>query len=98
MNLVEDESGTTFDVWVVPRSSRSEIVGVHDGVVKVKLNAPPVDGAANNELVKVIAKRLGISKSATTIVTGETSRTKRLKAKGVTAAKVRDAFEAGSQV
>jgi uncharacterized protein (TIGR00251 family) len=51
----------------------------------VKLKAPPVDGAANSELVELLAKKLRISKSAVEIVSGETSKTKLLKLTGVTA-------------
>ena len=79
-----------FSVRVVPRSSRSEIVGEHDGALKVKLNAPPVDGAANAELIKLFAKRLNVARSDIEIVSGDTSKTKRLRASGVTAAQLRN--------
>ena len=44
-----------FKVQVVPRASRSEIVGEHNGALKIRLAAPPVDGAANEELISVVA-------------------------------------------
>lgn len=64
---------------MIPRASRSEIVGEHDGSLKVKLASPPVDGAANAELIKLFAKKFGVSKSDIEIVSGETSKNKRIK-------------------
>lgn len=78
-----------FPVRVVPRSSRSEIVGEHDGALKVRLNSPPVDGAANAELIKLVAKRLNVARSDIEIVSGEASKTKRLRVSGVTAEQLR---------
>lgn len=92
MGSIEENTFVTFTVRVVPRSSRSEIVGEHDGVLKVKLSSPPVDGAANEELIKLLAKKLGVARSAVTIVGGETSRTKRLRIDGIDAAKLRSVF------
>lgn len=74
----------TFIVRVIPRSSRSEIVGEYDGAVKVRLTSPPVDGAANNELIKLFSKTLGVSRSAVEILSGANSKTKRLRVAGVT--------------
>ena len=88
----QDES-ITFNVRVVPRSSRSEIVGEIDGVMKVKLTSPPVEGAANSELIKLIAGKLGVSRSAVEIIGGDTSKTKRLKVTGVTAEQVRSLLD-----
>jgi uncharacterized protein (TIGR00251 family) len=92
MLLNQEGEVVIITVRVVPRSSRSEIVGEQDGSLKVKLNAPPVDGAANSELVKLISKALGVSRSAVEIIGGETSRTKRLRITGVTVEQVRTAF------
>ena len=79
INITDTGKGVTFDVRVVPRSSRSEIVGEHDGTLKVRLASPPVDGAANAELVKLLAKTFGVSRSDVEIVAGETSKRKRIK-------------------
>ena len=88
--IVVDEKGggVVFNVRVIPRSSRSEVIGEVEGNLKVRLSSPPVDGAANAELIKLIAKTLGVSKSAVEIVSGETSRTKRIRIDGVTAEEV----------
>lgn len=68
----------TISIRVVPRASKSEIVGVFDGIVKVRITAPPVDGAANAEIIKLFSKTFGVSRSDVTIVSGETSRNKRI--------------------
>ena len=86
--MLNDEA-VTFMVRVIPRSSRSEIVGEYDGAIKVRLTSPPVDGAANAELIKLFAKKLGVARSAITIESGESSKTKRLRAAGVTAEELR---------
>lgn len=63
-------------VHVQPKASRTEIAGTHDGCLKIRLAAPPVDGAANTALIEFIAKRLGIAKSRVRIVSGAASRRK----------------------
>lgn len=79
IKLTEEASGLTFDVRVLPRSSRSEIVGEHGGALKVRIASPPVDGAANAELIILLAKRFGVSKSDVAILAGETSKSKRIR-------------------
>ena len=79
MKLTELNGSATFDVRVVPRSSRSEIVGEHDGALKVRIASPPVDGTANAELIKLFAKTFGVSKSDVEIVAGDSSKSKRIK-------------------
>lgn len=81
---VEKSGALIFSVRVIPKSSRSEIVGEMDGALKVKINAPPVDGAANAELIKVLAKRLRVSKSAVEITGGQTSKRKQVRISGIT--------------
>ncbi|HEY2847134.1 MAG TPA: DUF167 domain-containing protein [Pyrinomonadaceae bacterium] len=75
-------SDLILNIRVVPRASKSEIVAYQDGVLKVRIAAPPVDGAANAELVKLLAKTFDIPKSAVEIVSGETSKTKRVRITG----------------
>jgi len=74
-----------IEVYVQPRASKTEIAGLHDGRVKIRLAAPPVDGAANAELVSFVAARLGIAKSNVRVVAGESSRRKTLEVQGVDA-------------
>jgi uncharacterized protein (TIGR00251 family) len=78
------EGEVVFKVQVVPRSSRSEVVGEHNGSLRVKIAAPPVDGAANEELVRVLAKTFDVSRSAVTIVSGQTGKVKQISIKGRT--------------
>lgn len=68
-----------LNVNVVPRASRSEVVGEVNGVLKVRIAAPPVDGAANEELIKVLAKKFGVGKSRVSVVSGLSSRRKRVR-------------------
>jgi uncharacterized protein (TIGR00251 family) len=78
------ENEVVFKVQVVPRSSRSEVVGAHNGSLRIKIAAPPVDGAANEELIRVLAKTFNISRSAVTIVSGHTGKVKQISIKGRT--------------
>lgn len=88
-DIVENENSVSFTIRVVPRASKSEIVGEMGGAVKVRVASPPVDGAANAELVKFLAKTFGVAKSAVEIVSGHVSKTKQIRINGVTAAQVR---------
>ena len=88
MKISEQDGAVTFDVRVVPRSSKSEIVGEIDGVIKIKLKAPPVNGAANEELVRLISKELEISRLSVDIITGHASKQKRVRITGLSADEV----------
>ncbi len=69
---------------VIPRAGRSGLAGLREGAVLVRLAAAPVDGAANDELVAVLARALDLPKRAITIVSGERSRSKRVRVQGLT--------------
>ena len=75
--------GITIRVFVAPRSSANKVMGEHNGAVKIALTAPPVEGAANKALVEFLAKLLGVPRSSVSLVSGETSRQKRVKVLGV---------------
>jgi len=77
--------GIIIEVKVDPRSSRKEIAGVMDNVLKVKLTAPPVGGAANEQLIELLAEKYGVKKSNIIILRGGTSRRKTVKITGVKA-------------
>lgn len=89
INCAENGGDLVFTVRVITRASKSEVVGEHDGNLKVRISSPPVDGAANSELVRLFAKTLGVSKSAVSIVSGHSSKTKQIRINGVTAAQLR---------
>jgi uncharacterized protein (TIGR00251 family) len=77
------KEGIQFEVKVEPRSSRKGIAGTLDNALKVKLTAPPVGGEANEQLIEVLAKAAGVSKSAVRIVKGQTSKRKVVEIKGI---------------
>ena len=74
--LHEDEHAITLSVRVVPRASRNEIAGYHDGALRIRVAAPPVEGAANRELIKFLSKSFRVPQSAVTIISGSNSRNK----------------------
>lgn len=76
-----------FRVRVVPRASKSELAGELDGALKIRIASPPVDGAANAELIKLLSKTFGVSKSEVEIVGGQTSKTKQIKISNLTVGK-----------
>lgn len=88
----KQDNSLTLELRIVPRASKTEIVGELDGAVKVRVSSPPVDGAANAELIKLFARTLGVSKDAVEIVSGRSSRTKRIRIAGVTAEQFRVAI------
>jgi uncharacterized protein (TIGR00251 family) len=77
--------GVVISVRVIPRAARSGLAGTRGDAVLVRLQSPPVDGAANGELVDVMAKALQVPKRAVSIVAGDRSRLKRIKITGIDA-------------
>ena len=75
--------GVVLSIRVIPRAGRAGVAGTRDGALLVRLNAPPVEGAANAELVELLADVLGVPKRAVAIISGERSRTKRVRIEGV---------------
>lgn len=93
LKLVERDGAVLLPVRVAPRASRQRVLGEHDGALKVGLTAPPVEGAANAALIKLLAKTLGVGRSALTITAGAQSRSKTVRIEGATADAVRAALE-----
>ncbi len=81
--ITERDGAVRFAVRVQPRASRSAVDGVHGDVLKVRLTAPPVEGAANEALVALLADELGVSRRAITIVAGASSRSKIVEVQGI---------------
>ncbi|MEQ1921850.1 MAG: DUF167 family protein [Pyrinomonadaceae bacterium] len=87
MEISEIDSSIIFSIRVVPRASRTEIVGIHDETLKIRIASPPVDGAANAEIIRFLAKTFGVSKRDVFILSGETSKNKRIKIENLSLSK-----------
>ena len=81
----EEGGALVFAVRVAPRASRTAAAGEHDGALKVRVAAPPVEGAANEELTRFLAKSFGVPARAVEIVGGRASKTKVVRASGAKA-------------
>jgi len=77
------DTAITIDVLIRPRSSRDEIVGMHEGRLKIKISAPPVDGKANERLTEVLSKAFRVSKSNVEIIRGKSSKLKTVRLTGI---------------
>jgi uncharacterized protein len=88
MEITVAANAVRFRVRVQPRASRDSIEGEHDGALKVRLTAPPVEGRVNDALRRVLAEHLNVPVSAVRIVAGEHSRNKRVSIAGVTRTRV----------
>ncbi len=76
--LAKHSDGVTVALQVQPRASRNQVVGLHNNNLKIKLTSAPVDGAANKSCCAFLAKLFTVPKSDISIISGETSRQKRL--------------------
>ncbi len=83
ISLKESKKGVTFDIQVIPNASRAGLAGIQDGIIKVKVSAPPVEGAANEACIKLLAKELGLKKSQMEISSGAKSRKKTVMIKDI---------------
>ncbi len=88
----ETSKGVVIEVRVQPGTSREGLKGLHGGRLKVALNAPPVEGAANRALVKFLSKFLGTAKNNLTITKGLKSRDKTVCITGMGLKEVEEAF------
>lgn len=74
--LKENKNTLTLNIYIIPRSSKSEIIGIYNDSLKIKLKAPPVDNAANDELIRFLREKLNIRKSNIEIKSGHKQRKK----------------------
>ena len=88
LKLNERDGAVTLTVRVQPRSPRNEIVGEHAGAIKIKIAAPPVDGKANEECRRFLAKVLRVSATSVEIISGDSSRDKVVRIHNVSAQRV----------
>jgi len=79
----------SFIVHVVPRARRTEVAGPYGDAIRIRLAAPPVDGAANAELVRFLAERLGVARRAVEVAAGASTRRKTIRVTGVTSEQAR---------
>jgi uncharacterized protein len=84
----------TFSVKVHPRAKKDAITGEIGDALKVALNAPPVDGKANDACVRFVAEILRVPRSSVTIAAGETNRNKLIRVAGMSAAQVEERLRA----
>ena len=87
--IKETKDGIVFNIRVVPRSSRSELVEIQEDALKVKITAPPVEGKANEECIKLIADKLGVRKSRVAIIAGHKSKRKTIAVSGLKSSEFR---------
>ena len=83
IKLTAKNNGVSFVIRVQPRASRSDIAGELEGALKIRLAAPPVDGEANEELVRFLSKLFGVTRAQIVIRSGQTSRNKLIVIDGV---------------
>ena len=74
--ITKTATGATFRVRVQPGASKNEIVGVGEDALRIRINAPPVQGKANKALIQFLAKQLAVKRSQVEILSGHTSRVK----------------------
>jgi uncharacterized protein (TIGR00251 family) len=86
IRYLQDGRSLTFAVRVVPRASRSEVIGEYDDALKVRIAAPPVDGAANRELIKLLARAFKLPPGSVAIISGRNSKTKTVRIEGASVA------------
>jgi uncharacterized protein (TIGR00251 family) len=88
ISIRETAAGVIFRVRVVPRASRSEVAGVQGDALKLRITAPPVEGKANKECVRMVAEFLGVKRTQVAILSGHASRTKTVAVDGINATEI----------
>ena len=88
VDLRQRGEAVAFTVRVVPRASRNKIAGIHDGAVRIRLTAPPVEGAANEALIRFLSSVLRVPKRDIELVSGQTARNKVVSVSGLSAEEV----------
>ena len=93
--LVADGDGVILRLHIQPGAKKTEIAGRHGEALKIRLAAPPVDGKANACLIGFLADRFGVTKAAIDLLSGDSSRAKRVRVGGVDAARAKRVFAIG---
>ena len=89
VEITEKDGAVTFRLRVQPRAARDEVAGEHNGAIKLRISAPPVEGRANDACRRLIAKLVGVSPSRVEIIAGESSKDKVIRVHNVTAERIR---------
>ncbi len=84
IEIQERKNGVSFPVQVLPRSSKCALAGIQEGIIRLKLTAPPVEGRANEECLEFFSELLGIKKGQMSIIHGHKSRRKIIQIDGLT--------------
>ena len=92
LELNEKDGSVTINVRVQPRASRTEIIGEQAGAIKLRVAAPPVDGKANEECRRYLARLLKVSATSVEIISGSTSRDKVIRIHNISARRVIEAL------
>lgn len=87
--IADVPGGTKIVLFIQPKSSKNEIVGPHNGALKIRVAAPPIEGRANEELIEFLAKALKLPKRSVEILKGDTGRNKTVHVAGLSAAEVK---------
>jgi len=91
-DVQESEGGVQFKIKVQPRSAKNQICGVQGEALKIKLTAPPVDGAANEACLRFLAEKLHVPAGRLRIVSGQTSQHKLIRVEGLSREQVLEAL------
>jgi uncharacterized protein (TIGR00251 family) len=97
VELSEKDGAVTFKVRVQPRAPQTAITGEQAGALKIRVAAPPVDGKANQECRRFLSKLFGVTQSSVEIITGESSRDKLIRVRGLSAERARESLTRSNQ-
>ncbi|HPJ56575.1 MAG TPA: DUF167 domain-containing protein [Kiritimatiellia bacterium] len=95
--LTDTPDGAVLSLRIVPRAHKNAIQGEHGDALKIRLCAPPVDGAANAALIEFLSDSLSLPRARIQLLSGKTSRTKRVLLAGLSASAIRTKIQAGTQ-
>lgn len=97
VEFTRKDDAVEFALRVIPGSNASEIVGAHDGALKIRVQAAPEKGKANKAVIQLLSKSLGASVKSVEMISGETSQRKRVRVFGLSAKEVADKLFPSSQ-
>jgi len=92
LEIHQTEKGISFQVHAVPRASRTEVSGLHGVSLKLRIAAPPVEGKANEEIIRFLADRLSVRKADVSILAGQASKRKTILVRGINETDLRTAL------